>query len=234
VNPAVPELEVRGISCAREEGEALHAISAIFARGRFHVLRGAAGDGRDLLLRVLGLLQVPDEGEVFVDGSATRALGEPGRAALRSQRFGFVFAAPFLLSSFSVIENVAMPLFKISHVGPEEARRRTEAMIEFVGLAEAAETAVGDLEMPAQYRAALARGLVNEPSCLLLEDFNGALGDAELQAFFDVVRRAREAFGTTIIASASPALPLADGERVLDIAQGRIAADSDLPAESSS
>jgi lipoprotein-releasing system ATP-binding protein len=226
---AIHELELREVSCTRAEGEALRGISATFARGRFHVLRGAAGDGRDLLLRVLGLLQAAETGEVFVQGSATRALNEEARAALRTQRFGFVFAAPFLLSSFTVIENVAMPLFKISQVEPEEARRRTEALLAFVGLAGAAETAADDLPPPAQFRAALARGLINEPSCLVVENLDGTLAGAELQSFVELLHRAGETFGTTLLASASPALPLIGRERVLDLAQGRIVGDSECP-----
>jgi ABC-type lipoprotein export system ATPase subunit len=228
------ELEACEVSCASDGGGELRAISATFVRGRLHVLRGTTGDGRDLLLRVLGLLHPPDGGEVLVRGSATRELTENARAALRTQRFGFVFAAPFLLSSFSVIENVAMPLFKISHVSSEEARRRTEVLLEFVGLADAAERVVDDLEIPDQYRTALARGLINEPSCLIVENLDGALTGEELLLFLDMLRRACETFGTTVIASASATVPLIGGERVLDIVEGRIVADSELLPESGS
>ena len=108
-------LEIRGVSCASGIGL---PVRADFAPGRFHVLVGEAGGDSSARLRVLGLLDVPESGEVVVEGVATRGLDEEARAELRAQRFGFVFAAPFLLASFSVIENVAMPLFKISQVGP--------------------------------------------------------------------------------------------------------------------
>ena len=124
-------LELRAVSGTGQDGETVCGLDASFAPGRFHVLRGPDGCGKNLLLRWLGLLQPPEAGEVLVQGSATRALSEEARAELRTQRFGFVFAAPFLLTSFSVIENVAMPLFKVSQVTPEEARRRTEALLGF-------------------------------------------------------------------------------------------------------
>lgn len=228
----INEVELREVSCVGAGGEALSEISVSFARGRFHIVRGMLGEGRDLLLRVLGLLQPPEAGEVVVQGIGTRKLSEESRAALRTQRFGFVFATPFLLSSFSVIENVAMPLFKVSQVGPDEARRRTEILLGFVGLAEAAELSVDELSPAAQFRAALARGLVNEPSCLLVENLDGVLAGGDLQSFLEVLRKARAAFGTTIIASASPAISLAGGERVLDMVAGRIAGDSELLPES--
>ena len=222
-------LELCAVSGTGPNGETISQISAQFGRGRFHVLRGSDGSGQNLVLRWLGLLQPPQTGEVFVEGSPTRALSEEARAELRTQRFGFVFSAPFLLSSFSVIENVAMPLFKISQVTPEEARRRTETLLAFVGLAEAAEASVADLSPRAQYQVAVARGLVNEPSFLLVENLDGTLAGEELQAFVDLLHRVSEHFGMTIVATASLGLPLLWPQRVLDIADGAITNDVDLP-----
>lgn len=222
-------LELCGVSGIGQDGEAIGEFSASFAPGRFHVLRGPAHCGKSLLLRWLGLLQPPQGGEVLVAGSATRCLSEEARAELRTQRFGFVFAAPFLLASFSVIENVAMPLFKVSQVTPEEARRRTETLLEFAGVAEAAELPVEDLSPRAQYQVAVARGLVNEPSFLIVEDLDGTLAGEELHAFMELLHRASERFGTTIIATASLGLPLLWPQRILDIADGAIANDVELP-----
>jgi ABC-type lipoprotein export system ATPase subunit len=224
-------LALRAVSCVRSEGGSVRAVSASFARGRFHILRGGADGGKELLLRLIGLLQPPDDGEVLVLGHPTRALAEDARAELRTQRFGFVFAAPFLLTAFSVIENVAMPLFKISHVSPEEARRRTDTLLDFVGLAGAAEAAVDELTLRAQYQVAVARGLVNEPSFLIVEQLDGALAGEDLQGFIAVLHRVCETFGTTVIATASPSILLAAGDRVLEIMDGTITFDSELLPE---
>ena len=224
-------LALHAVSCVRNEGGPIRAVSASFAPGRFHILRGGADGGRDLLLRLIGLLQPPDEGEVLVLGQPTRTLAEEARAAIRTQRFGFVFAAPFLLTAFSVIENVAMPLFKISQVSPEEARRRTGVLLDFVGLAEAAEVAVDDLTLRAQYQVAVARGLVNEPSFLIVEQLDGALAGEDLQGFTAVLHRVCETFGTTVIASASPSIVPDASDRVIEIVDGMIAFDSELLPE---
>jgi lipoprotein-releasing system ATP-binding protein len=232
--PDRPALELCAASGVGQEGEVVRELTASFSSGRFHVLRGSHGCGKDLLLRWLGLLQRPATGEVLVQGSATRALSEEARAELRTQRFGFVFAAPFLLSSFTVIENIAMPLFKVSQVSPEEARRRTETLLTFVGLAETAESPVEGLSLREQYQVAVARGLVNEPAFLLVENLDGALAGEQLQSFVELLHRAAERFGTTIIATASPALPLLWPQRVLDIAGGAIISDVDLLPETGS
>src|SRR5882762_7651796 len=148
--PGMNALELCAVSGVGADGESFCGLDATFAPGRFHVLRGATGCGKNLLLRWLGLLQAPASGEVLVGGNATRALSDEARAELRTQRFGFVFTAPFLLTSFSVIENVAMPLFKVSQVTPEEARRRTEALLGFVGVMEAAEYKIEELPLRVQ------------------------------------------------------------------------------------
>jgi len=230
--PGTSALQLCAVSGLGQEGESVGGLDASFAPARFHVLRGPAGCGKNLLLRWLGLLQAPEAGDVLVQGSPTRALSEEARADLRTQRFGFVFAAPFLLSTFSVIENVAMPLFKVSQVTPEEARRRTEELLAFVGLADAAEQPVEELTACAQYRVAVARGLVNEPSFLMVEDLDGTLAAEELHAFVELLHRAGERFGTTIVATASPTLPLLWPHRVLDLAAGAIVSDVELLPES--
>ena len=221
-------LEIRSVSCASGFGL---PVSADFAPARFHVLLGEAGGDSSALLRVLGLLDVPESGEVVVEGQPTRALDEEARAELRAQRFGFVFAAPFLLASFSVIENVAMPLFKISQVGPEEARRRTERLLAFTEMADAAEAVIDDLTLRAQYHVAVARGLANEPAILVVENLDGALAGEELANFAALLRRVPAEFGTTVIATASPAFAVAKEDRVLEFARGVIVRDSALQPE---
>lgn len=221
-------LALRAVSCASGFGL---PVSADFASGRFHVLvGGTAGEG-NALLRVLGLLDLPESGEVFVEGRATTGLDEETRAGLRAQRFGFVFAAPFLLTSFSVIENVAMPLFKVSHVEPEEARLRTGRLLAFAEMSEAAEARIDELTLRAQYHVALARGLANGPAVLFVENLDGALAGAELAGFAALLRRVPAELGATVIATASPTFAVEKSDRVLEIARGVIVRDTLLQPE---
>ncbi|EDY20080.1 lipoprotein releasing system, ATP-binding protein [Chthoniobacter flavus Ellin428] len=228
---ATHPLELRNVSGTCTDGTAINAITTAFSAGRLHLLRGANEGGKNALFRFAGLLEQPVEGEVLIYGNATRNLDDDARTELRAQRFGFAFAAPFLLSSFSVIENVAMPLFKISQVDPEEARRRTEAMLEFVGLSGAVEARVEELAEPAQYRVAIARGLVNEPAALLVENLDGVLTGVDLEEFVEMLRKAATTFGPAIIATASPEIKTQPSDRVLDIHNGSIARDSECLPE---
>src|SRR2546426_697944 len=110
-------LSAANVSCQRslraESPSRVRRVSLAVEAGTWCVLHGVEGCGKNLLLRLLGLLETPDSGEVFVRGAPTRALDEAARLELRNRVFGYVFAEPFLLDTFLVAENVAMPLFKI-------------------------------------------------------------------------------------------------------------------------
>ena len=181
-------------------------MSAIFDGG-LHLLRGGGGGH---LLRLLGLLERPASGEVLLLGQPTSALDDAARADLRNRRCGFVFAAPFLLAGFSVAETVAMPLFKISQVGPDEARRRTEAVLEFCGLTAEAQSVAAALPPAAQHRVSLARALVNEPALVLVEH-----PDADIAT---LLRQATMRHHLTAIATVQPTFSPEPSDRVLDLA----------------
>lgn len=218
-----PALELRNIA----HGGVVRGVSAVFAPGSFHLLRGDAESGKNVLLRLLGLLERPDRGEVLLHGVSTGDLDENAHTALRARECGFVFAAPFLLAGFTVIENVAMPLFKVSQVGPEAARRRTVAVLEFVGLAELMEAPVAELPPDAQRRVSLARALVNEPAAIFVEDLDGGLDASALSEFTTLLRRACERYDLAVIASASTACPVQAHDRVLELVAGTIRSDSE-------
>jgi ABC-type lipoprotein export system ATPase subunit len=217
--PAPSVLEVRNVVCQRES-VTLRAEYAAFARGAFHLIVGEADSGHELLLRVLGLLEVPESGEVLVEGEPVGGLSEDARLKLRERRLGFVFTAPFLLPALSVIENVAMPLFKISDVEPPEARRRSDALLEFTGMLELAEVPCSELAPLAQHRASLARALVNEPCALLIETLDSALGGEDLRTFSALLRQAATRFDIAVIATASPSFSREPGDRIIEVANG--------------
>jgi ABC-type lipoprotein export system ATPase subunit len=226
--PQKSVLGIRDLQCVRGL-LTVRAGELEFTRGTLHLLRGEASSGHELLLRVLGLLELPETGEVFLEGNATRGLTDDARLKLREQRLGFVFTAPFLLPAFTVIENVAMPLFKISEVEPNEARLRSEVLIELVGLADFSSTPCADLSPLQQHRTALSRALVNEPAAVLIENLDTALADEELRLFAMLLRLAASRLGVAVIATVSPAFAGANGDRVIEVADGFATAPEVLP-----
>ena len=212
-------LEVRDIVCQRE-AVSLRVAHAAFDRGAFHLLVGEVDSGHELLLRVLGLLEVPESGEVLVAGDSMRNATEEARLKMRERRLGFVFTAPFLLPAFTVIENVAMPLFKISDVEPAEARSGSDGLLDFVGLLELAEVPCAELAPLAQQRVSLARALVNEPSAVLIESLDSALSGEDLRVFSSLLRRASSRFGIAAIATVSPRFDPEPGDRIVEVTEG--------------
>ena len=218
-NAPANALGTRGLLCQRGS-LAVRAGELDFARGTLHLLRGEPASGHELLLRVLGLLELPESGEVFVEAAGTRELGDDARLKLRERRLGFVFSAPFLLPAFTVIENIAMPLFKISDVEPPEARRRSEVVLELTGLTELSEMLCTDLGPLGQHRAALARAIVNEPAAVLVESLDAALIEDDLRAFTALLRLAANQLGIAVVASVSAAFLPAPGDRVIEVVDG--------------
>lgn len=214
-------LEVRHLRCARDPAS-VRVEQLGFARGVFHLLAGGSDSGHELLLRVLGLLELPEEGEIFVEDEAVHALDEETRRKLRERRLGFVFAAPFLLPAFTVIENVAMPLFKVSDVEPAEARLRSEALLDFAGLMTLAQTPCAELAPLEQQRVSLARALVNEPSALLVESLDSTLAGEDLRTFAALLREAAARFDIAVVATASPQFVAEPDDRIIEVTNGTV------------
>jgi ABC-type lipoprotein export system ATPase subunit len=212
-------LELRAVTCLREAA-AITEVTEAFPPGTCTLVTGGNDSRRDLLLRLAGLVEAPDTGDVLLAGKGTRRCSDEERAELRSQQVGFVFRAPFLLPAFSVVENVALPLFRRSHVDATEAGARTGELLRFVGVMEAAEERVEKLSLAAQHRASLARALVNRPAVLLVEELDADLEENELRAFRALLRQACTRFGVAVIASSRAARWSDEETRVLDLSSG--------------
>jgi len=207
-----PLLSAEAVSCG-----GLHGVNLSIGAKTLNLLVGAPGCGKGLLLRALGLLEAPDAGEIVHRGRPTRTLPEPERAALRNRHFGFLFAEAYLLPSFSVVENVAMPFFKISSVDTGEAHARTRALLDFVNLGPREQAAVQDLSRAEQRRAALARALVNLPDIVFVE-----AGAGEEPDFGETLRRAAAEFGAAFVVSAEGEELAAVADRCFEVTGGAV------------
>lgn len=226
-SPTPSALELRGVSC-RRDAASLRELSLAFAPGSVSLITGAADSGHELLLRVIGLLEAPDAGEIRLGGTPVHTMSEDERVTLRDHRIGFVFAAPFLLTAFTPIENVAMPLFKISDAETSEARRRGEVLLEFAGLPDLVQAPCAELDAFNQRRVSLARALVNQPALLLIEKLDGALSGADLRTFAALARQAATRFGVAVVATVSPEFAPDPTDRVIEIAAGAVRRDTEL------
>ncbi|MFM8719740.1 MAG: ATP-binding cassette domain-containing protein, partial [Chthoniobacterales bacterium] len=218
-----PLLHCRDLQCMRplwrEGASHVRGVSAEFAAGRFHAISGAAGCGKNLLLHLLGLLEQPDDGEVWVNEINATTLSAAERDSLRLRTFGFLFPACALLPSLSVLENIAFPVLKAGGTTEAEQAEQTLSALQFCGLEEEAEQPVSQLAPERQAVAAFARAMIHRPPLLLAES-----PSAE-EILVPLARRAVDELGLTVIWGArqdGPALKASD--RQLQMVDGRIEA----------
>ncbi|MET8399625.1 ABC transporter ATP-binding protein [Streptomyces sp900116325] len=187
-------------------------------RGEFVTIVGPSGSGKSSLLNIAGLLDTPTRGTYLLDGIDTAAADEAQRAALRSERIGFVFQSFHLLPHRSAQDNVELAMLYQST--PRRARsRRAAAVLTRVGLGHRAHALPTQLSGGEQQRVAIARALVAEPSLLLCDEPTGNLDTETASAILDLLDRLHED-GMTIAVITHDAQVAARGQRTITIRDG--------------
>jgi lipoprotein-releasing system ATP-binding protein len=190
-------------------------------QGEMVAIVGASGAGKSTLLHLLGGLDIPTSGTVFLDDFDMFKNGELQLSLLRNRRVGFVFQFNHLLPEFSALENVMMPLF-ISGQKRSEAEGRARDLLQRVGLEKRIAHRPGEMSGGERQRVALARALVASPTLLLADEPTGNLDQRTGEEVFDLIRRLHaEEHLTSIIVTHNESLA-ATCDRVLHLAGGTL------------
>ncbi|MEO5377014.1 MAG: ABC transporter ATP-binding protein [Magnetococcus sp. DMHC-6] len=166
--------------------EVLKGIDLSVQRGEMVALLGVSGSGKSTLLQILGGLDHPTQGQVWLDGVDIFALSHNQRAALRNRRVGFVYQFHRLLAEFTALENVMMPLL-IGRLAAKEAKRRATETLKEVGLSHRLDHKPGQLSGGEQQRVAIARAVVTRPDLLLADEPTGNLDRTSAEWVFDLL-----------------------------------------------
>jgi lipoprotein-releasing system ATP-binding protein len=174
-----------------QKTEVLKGVSLQVCAGETTAVVGPSGCGKSTLLYLLGLLDRPESGKIFLNNSEVSGSSDQERTVLRNSSIGFIFQFHFLIKELTAIENVALPLRK-SGICEKEAQERSLAVLEKLGLGSKAQRFANKLSGGEQQRVAIARAMVNSPSLILADEPTGNLDTENSENVFAVIQELAE------------------------------------------
>src|ERR1700736_2484868 len=220
-------LEARGVQKSFTQGpvtlQVLQGVMLAVDPGERIAIVGASGSGKTTLLQILGGLDRPTTGQVFVDGQDIHGLSENARGMLRNRALGFVYQFHHLLPEFSALENVAMPLL-VRRTRVAVARAEARRLLERVGLGERLQHRPHQLSGGERQRAAVARALVTQPRIVLADEPTGNLDGANAQSVFALMLELNRERGTSLVVVTHDLKLATRMERVYELERGTLTA----------
>ena len=205
--------------------QVLTDINISFKKGSFSSIIGQSGSGKSTLLNIMGTLDEPSSGKVFIDGTETSRLSKNALADIRNKKIGFVFQFHYLLPEFTAIENVLMP-YRISKGAIDKgAVERAKELMEITGLAEVMNNNATKMSGGQQQRTAIARALLNNPDMILADEPTGNLDSNSTENIYNLLRDINEKFGTTFIIITHDRRIAEMADRIVEISDGKINVD---------
>ena len=205
--------------------QALRGINFRVPKGEFLAIMGPSGSGKSTLLHILGGVEVPTSGQVFLEGTDLASLSDDRRTLIRRERMGFIFQSFNLLPAFTAEENVALPL-ELGGVSASEARERAAGMLARVSIYHRRTHIPSQLSGGEQQRVAIARALVMEPALLLADEPTGNLDSANGQQITHLLRQLVDEHKQTIVMVTHDEGVAAHADRTVRLRDGQVDLES--------
>ena len=218
-----PALEARDLCRIFPEGDrelvVLNGANLTVAAGERLAIIGESGAGKTTLLQLLGGLDSPTSGSVFVNGRGLADLNDTERGLLRNQALGFVYQFHHLLPEFSALENVAMPLL-LRRMSVSEAETKAAELLSRVGLTERSQHRPGELSGGERQRTAVARALVTRPAVVLADEPTGNLDHRTGERVFELMLELNREVGSSLVVVTHDLQLARRMDRVLELRDG--------------
>lgn len=204
------------------EIEVLHGISVSLAGDDFVALTGPSGSGKSTLLNIMGLLDQPSGGELYVLGQATSQMNDEQRTRLRGHTLGFVFQFHHLIQAFTALDNVLMPLMLRDGKPGSPAIARARELLAAVGLEQHMHRKPSELSGGQQQRVAIARALVTEPALLLADEPTGNLDSKSAEDVFSLFHQIQAQYHCAVLLVTHDPRLSAACDRTINLVDGQI------------
>ncbi len=224
-------LEIINLSKIYGTGEnkvkALDNVSFSIEKGEFILIVGSSGSGKSTLLNMIGLLDRPTNGKVFIDGTDTTNLSDNKISSFRNKKLGFIFQFSNLLTDLTVLENVLLPR-EIAGT-TDSAEKNARELLKAVGLDDQMDKRANKISGGQAQRAAIARGLINNPSIVLADEPTGNLDSVTSEKIIQLMKSMAKKLNQTFIVVTHDRQHFGDVDRVITIKDGK-AFEGDLPS----
>ena len=209
------------------EVQVLFGIDLEVAQGSFNALIGQSGSGKSTLLNIIGTLDRPTRGEVWIGGKRTDEMNKNQLAELRNETIGFIFQFHYLLPEFTARENVLMPWLIKEGKAPDSIQKRADELLEMVDISDVANNLSTKMSGGQQQRAAIARALINRPKLILADEPTGNLDSETTERIYRLMRDLNEELNTTFLIVTHDRKVAEQTDRIIEIRDGKIILDLD-------